>query len=281
MGKLKNTTVVVTGGAMGIGFATAKRILADGGIVTIWDINETALADAQRELKQISGSVFCHLCDITRATDVSNCAKVAEREMGSVDVLINNAGAVRVGRFCSHPPSDWEQLTKINLLSMYYTIYAFLPKMYERNRGQVINISSGAGLTGFPDLAVYCATKWAVYGLTESLRLEALEDRKKGITFTSVHPGILKKGMFQGSRLNWLGELLVPRIESHDDIAKIIVNRGIKKRKSVVIKPWTLHIGPIVRALFPDIFLNKLMILMGSGSSMQGWTGRQPVDSQR
>jgi len=280
MGKLKNTTVVITGGAMGIGLATAKRTLADGGTVSIWDINEGALADARRELMEISDSVFCHMCDITSEEDVRTHAKIAEKEMGKVDILINNAGAVKVGRFCSHPPSAWEQLTKVNLLSMYYTIYAFLPRMYERNKGQIINISSGAGLTGFPDLAVYCATKWAVYGLTESLRLEAMEDKKNGVAFTSVHPGILKKGMFQGSRMNWLGELLLPRIETHDDIAKIIVNRGIKKKRSVVIKPWTLYIGPIVRAIFPDIILNKLMILVGSGSSMKSWTGRQSVDNR-
>ncbi len=278
MGKLKNTTVVITGGAMGIGFATARRILADGGMVTVWDINAAALADARRELEAVSDAVFCHGCDITDEEDVRKHADIAQQEMGRVDILINNAGAVKVGRFCSRPPSDWEALTRVNLVSMYYTIHAFLPEMYQRNSGQIINISSGAGLTGLPDLAVYCATKWAVYGLTESLRLEGLADRKKGVVFTSVHPGILKKGMFEGSRMNWLGELLLPRIETHDDIAKIIVNRGIKKKRHVVIKPWTLYLGPIVRGLFPDILLNKLLLLVGSARSMQRWTGRPPMD---
>ncbi|TFH39177.1 MAG: SDR family NAD(P)-dependent oxidoreductase, partial [Chrysiogenales bacterium] len=196
-----------------------------------------------------------------------------KRDIGDVDILINNAGTVTAGRFTSHPVESWDRLTKINLNSIYYTTSVFLPDMYRRNKGHIVNISSGAGLVGLPDLAVYCATKWAVYGFTESLRLEAMADRKNGVRFSSVHPGILKKGLFEGSRMNFLGELLLPRVERHDDIAKAVVNRALKKRRCTVKKPWSLHLGQVARALMPDIVLNRLLIIAGAGQCMQEWSG--------
>lgn len=274
MKNLSGKKAVITGGAMGIGQATAKRLLQAGCSVTIWDFDEDALKNAEKELQIPGGSVYCHLCDITSEERVNQLAQQAETDMGQVDILINNAGCVASGRFCSHPPSVWERETKVNLIAMYYTTYAFLPGMYARNSGHIVNISSGAGLSGMPDLAVYCATKWAVYGLTESLRLEALRDRKFGVRFSSVHPGILRQGMFEGTKLNLLGEILLPRVKTHDDIAGVIVEKALRKNRTMVMKPRSLQIGLILRAFFPDIVLNWMLLIAGAGKSMQGWTGR-------
>lgn len=225
----------------------------------------------------MSDRLYMYTCDISDKSMVEKKAKQTLKDLGRMDVLINNAGTVFAGRFCDVSSEQWDRLTSINLNSIYYTTGAFLPDMYRRNSGHVINVSSGAGLVGLPDLSVYCATKWAVYGFTESLRLEAMADKKSGISFTSVHPGILKEGLFEGSRLNLLGEILLPRVNKHDDIAKAVINRGVKKKRAVVKKPRNLHIGPFARAFIPDYFLNRLLILAGADRCMSEWRGHDKI----
>ncbi len=271
---IRGKKAVVTGGAMGIGFATCRRLLMDGCDVTIWDMNEAALKDAKANFERLGGGkVFAYQCDVTDKIRVKELAVQAEKDMGQVDILINNAGYVKTGRFCSHPVEDWERETDVNLVSMYYTIQAFLPGMYKRNLGHIINISSAAGVIGVPDLAVYCATKWAVWGLTESLRFEAILD-KKNIRYTSIHPHFLKTGMFEGGRLNFLGELVVPRVEKHDTIAEAIVEKALKKGRNVIKIPPMLHIGVISRALLPDFIVGRILLFMGLGRGMKEWVGR-------
>jgi len=275
MTQLNGKKAIVTGGAMGIGLATSKRLIREGCDVTIWDMNEDAMDDAKKELEAIgSAKVFAYKCDVTDKKRVLELAEQAEKDMGQVDVLINNAGYVRSGRFCDYPVEAWERETDVNLTSMYYSIHAFLPGMYERNSGHIVNISSAAGLVGVADLAVYCATKWAVYGLTESLRLEAIADKKSGVKFSSIHPNFLKYGMFEGGDLNILGRLLIPRVESHDDIAKDIVEKALKKNRHVVKHPKTLHLAVITRALMPASVIPYMMYILGGANSMKKWVGR-------
>lgn len=280
MKDLKGRKALVTGGAMGIGLATCKRLLREGCEVTVWDMNPTALEDARRELSAL-GTVHAHLCDVTDKPRVLELCGQAEKDMGQVDILINNAGFVKAGGFCDHPIEDWERETAVNLTSMYYTIHSLLPGMYRRNLGHIVNISSSAGLMGVADLAVYCATKWGVFGLTESLRYEALRDKKNGIKFTSVHPIFLKTGMFEGGTLNILGNLLIPSIESHDEVAEAIVERGLKKNHHVIKLPMTLQLVFIARALLPDSAMNIVARIMGIGGSMSKWVGRPGSEHAR
>lgn len=273
MTELKGATAVVTGGAMGIGFETARRLLQAGCRVTIWDIHQEKLEETRESLETIGPALSCSVCDVSDGEQVRQAALEAQSEMGKVDILINNAGCVVPGRFCDQPLELRIKETYVNLISMYYTTYAFLPGMLERNKGHVVNISSGAGLMGMPDLAVYCATKWAVYGFTESLRFEAMSDKKNGVRFSSVHPGIIRQGLFEGSRLNPLGELLIPRVKKHDDIAKIVVEKALKKNRYIVKYPKSLHLGVLTRGLLPDRVMGKIMMLAGGGRIMKDWTG--------
>ena len=175
---------------MGIGLATAHRLVAEHCTVTLWDIQPGALENAARELRARGGTVFTHVCDVTDKQAVYANAAITQKEMGSVDILINNAGFVRGGSFLSLTDADDERTLAVNVTALLYTIRAFLPGMYERNRGHVVNISSAAGLIGVPNLAVYAATKWAVYGLTESMRFEALQQGKNGVRWSSIHPSL-------------------------------------------------------------------------------------------
>ncbi len=270
---LRNKTVVVTGGAMGIGLATARRLVAEGCTVTLWDLNRKALKEAQHELAS-HGTVYARQCDVTDKPLVYRLAKTAEKEMGRVDILINNAGYVSGGEFLEGTDEQWERTIDVNLTALLYTTRAFLPGMYQRNSGHVVNISSAAGTIGVPGLAVYAATKWGVWGLTESLRLEALNNRKDGVKFSSIHPSYIAKGMFEGAKLGFPGRLIVPLVKDHDVIAKAIVESALKKGHFSPKRPRSVNMNLRFRALMPDSWFQHFLMLMGVGGSMKGWYGR-------
>jgi all-trans-retinol dehydrogenase (NAD+) len=272
--RLEGKCAVVTGGGMGIGFATAKRLLDEGCKVTIWDINPQALDEAKNRLPQYKEKLFCHVCDVTDKKLIYEMAKTTEKEMGRVDILVNNAGYVKGGDILAHPDEIWEKTIDINLTSLVYTIRAFLPGMYERDEGHIVNISSAAGVLGVPDLAVYSATKWGVWGLTESMRYEAWSKGKKGVKYSSIHPSYIASGLFAGAKLAFPGNLIVPLLKDHDIIAKAIVNDAVIKGKYSVRRPKTIRLVIIMRGILPDRIFQKILDIMGVTKSMKNWTGR-------
>jgi all-trans-retinol dehydrogenase (NAD+) len=273
---LLKTCAVVTGGAMGIGFATSKRLLQEGAIVTIWDLNAQAIEEAVRQLSEY-GKVFGHPCDVTEKERVLELAATAKREMGRVDIVINNAGYVKGGDFLERPVADWEKTIAVNLTALVYVTAALLPDMYERNFGFIVNISSAAGMIGVPNLAVYSATKWAVWGLTESLRMEAHNRGKNGVKFASIHPCFLAKGMFEGAQLGFPGRWIVPLVKDHDVIAKAIVESALKKERYSPKRPRSLKLVLLLRSL-PDKWFQWLLGVLGVAQSMKTWRGRQTLN---
>lgn len=271
---LEGTSAVVTGGAMGIGFATCKRLLEEGVTVTIWDLNSTALKKAKRELSTF-GKVYAYQCDVANKKSVYKLATVAMKEMGRVDILINNAGYVSGGEFLDRPDEHWEKTVNVNLNALLYTTRAFLPGMYKRNSGHIVNISSAAGTIGVAGLAVYTATKWAVWGLTESLRMEALSNGMSDVKFSTIHPGYIASGMFEGTKLGIPGRWIVPLVKNHDVIAKAIVEDALKKGKYSPKRPRTVNLNLRFRALMPDRWFQRFLILMGVEGSMETWRGRK------
>ena len=272
--ELKGKRAIITGAAIGIGFATAKLLVQQNAAITIWDINEKELNRAKFELENLGGKVFIHICDVTDKKRVYELAELAKKEMGGIDILINNAGYVKGGELLDQSDEVWEKTINVNLTSMIYTIRAVLPEMYERNSGNIVNISSASGLLGVAGLSVYAATKWAVWGLTESMRYEAWNNGKNGVRWSSIHPSYLAKGMFEGAKLGFLGNLIVPLVKSHYVIARAIVYGALKRGKYSVRRPRSLRSAIILRGILPDVLFQKLMIVLGVHKSMESWKGR-------
>jgi len=270
---LQDKCAIVTGGAMGIGLATCKRLLGEGVKVTIWDIDQAALKASKKELAKL-GKVYFYQCDVTNKRQVQKQIKIAQKEMGRVDILINNAGYVSGGDLLDHPIEDWEKTIDVNLKALLYTTYAVLPEMYKRDEGHIVNISSAAGTIGVAGLSVYAATKWAVWGLTESLRMEALNNGKSGVKYSTIHPGYIATGMFEGAKLGIPGRWIVPLVKNHDVIAKAIVEDALKKEKLSPKRPRTVNLNLRFRALMPDRWFQRFLILMGVAGSMKSWYGR-------
>ncbi|MBE2279941.1 MAG: SDR family NAD(P)-dependent oxidoreductase [Ignavibacteriaceae bacterium] len=272
--ELKGKRAVVTGGAMGIGYSTVLRLLNEGCVVTIWDINPEKLAEAQQALNS-KGIIFAHQCDVTDKNRVYELGEIAVMEMGGVDILVNNAGYVASGYFLENTDEQWEKTISVNLTSFIYTIRAFLPQMNERNSGHIVNISSASSVIGVPGLAVYTASKWAVWGLTESLRFESKKLGKKGVKFSTVHPSYIKTGMFEGAKIPFPGGLIVPLVKNHDVIAKTIVERILKRGALSPKKPWTVNLAMMMRGFLPDPIFQKMIELLKISDSMKTFKGRE------
>jgi all-trans-retinol dehydrogenase (NAD+) len=271
---LSGKIAVITGAGMGIGLATARRLVGQGCAVAIWDINRSALDAASTELRGLGGKVADLICDVSDAGAVRAAADQTVRELGPVDILINNAGYVRGGDLLDVPESELTKTVAVNLTALLHTTRAFLPGMYERNLGHVVNISSAAGILGVPDMAAYSAAKWGVWGLTESLRHEARNRGKLGVRFSSIHPSYIATGMFEGARMRGLGALLVPQVKDHDVIARCIVEGALKKGKSRLIRPRSVWLAILLRGLLPDSWFQAAIRLLDVHRSMSSWKGR-------
>ena len=270
---VKNKIVLVTGAAKGIGLATVKRLLKKEAKVILWDFQADDLANTVQSLKNEGHDIFSQVCDVTNKQQVYANADIIREEVGEVDILINNAGTVYTGYMLDRTDEELENMINVNFTSMIYTIRAFLPSMLDRNFGHVINISSASALVGAPKLAIYAATKWAVMGLTESLRLEAIKMGKKGVKFSSVHPNFLKKGLFEGTKLNFLGSIFAPGVKSHDTVAKVIVNKAIRWGFHSPKVPWIMNQSVLLRALLPSSLLIKFGNIYGLNNMMDEYTG--------
>ncbi len=270
---LKNKIVLVTGAAKGIGLATVKRLLKKEAKVILWDFQPDDLNIAVQSLKNEGHDVFSQVCDVTNKEQVYDNAEVIKKEIGDIDILINNAGTVYTGYMLDRSDAELENMINVNFTSMIYTIRAFMPAMLEKNKGHIVNISSASSLIGAPKLAIYAATKWAVMGLTESLRMEAIKMGKKGVKFSSVHPNFLKKGLFEGTKLNFLGSIFAPGVKSHDAVAKVIVNKAIRWGFHSPKVPWIMNQSVLLRALLPSSLLIKFGNIYGVNNMMDEYTG--------
>lgn len=275
--RLNGKKAIVTGGAMGIGLATATRLLKEGCDVTLWDINEAALAEAKKTLQDVPGDgrVFAHTADVADRERVNALVDQARRDMGRIDILVNNAAFVRAGFFWERPVEDAVRQMDVNVNSLFYTIHAVLPEMIERDSGHIVNVSSGVAFVSTPGLSAYVASKWAAWGLTDVLRMEARARGKKGVIFTSVHPGNIVTGMFEGFKLNRMGALLAPPVKDHDVIARAIVESGLKRRQWVVARPRTLKLGVALRGIIPDRLGLRLAFWLGTKDCVSSYEGRR------
>ncbi|HUU03183.1 MAG TPA: SDR family NAD(P)-dependent oxidoreductase [Myxococcota bacterium] len=206
MKDLRDRVVVVTGAASGIGLATARAFARQGSRVHLVDLNADRLKDAARGITVALANA--HVVDCSDGQAVAGLADEIFSAEGRVDVLHNNAGVCCGGPACSIPLDDWRLSIDVNLWGVIHGVRAFVPRMIEAGGGHVINTASMAGLIGLPFVAPYCASKFAVVGLSESL---ALELAAHNIQVTTVCPGAVRTNVLDGGRLelpgDWLGRI--------------------------------------------------------------------------
>ncbi len=188
---LKGRHAVITGGAAGLGFGIAQRMLASGASVTLWDMNADALAKAQAAL---GAGVDTVVVNIAQHASVAEAARQTAQAHAAVDILVNSAGITGPNvKLWDYPPEAWEQVQQVNLNGLFFCCRELVPLMRARNYGRIVNIASVAGKDGNPNASAYSASKAAVIGLTKSLGKELADT---GIRVNCITPAAVKTPIF-------------------------------------------------------------------------------------
>jgi NAD(P)-dependent dehydrogenase (short-subunit alcohol dehydrogenase family) len=190
---LENRTAIVTGGARGIGFAIAQRMLKSGAKVVLWDMDKAAMDVANMSL-QASGPIYVDTVDVTDETSVGKAAAAHMRVFGKIDILVNNAGITGGNApLWELAPDVWRRVVEVNLIGPYLTCRAVAPHMMAAGYGRIVNIASIAGKEGNPNASHYSASKAGLIALTKSL---AKELATKGVLVNCITPAAAKTEMF-------------------------------------------------------------------------------------
>ena len=190
---LEQRVAIVTGGAQGIGYAVAGRMLESGAAVSLWDVDAPRLARAQEALAAL-GTVSVQVLDLADETAVAAATAATLAAHGRIDILVNNAG-ITGGNAPTWEldPAVWRRVIEVNLVAPYLTSRAVVPHMVERGYGRIVNIASIAGKEGNPNASHYSASKAGLIALTKSL---AKELATKGVLVNAVSPAAARTAIF-------------------------------------------------------------------------------------
>ena len=220
---LKTRVAVITGGAQGIGYATAERLLRSGASVVLWDINAAKLDEARRSLAAL-GPIDGSVVELTDDDAVYAAAAQVVAAHGRIDILVNNAG-ITGGNATTWEldPAVWRRVIEVNLIAPYLTCRAVVPHMLKRKWGRIVNIASVAGKEGNPNASHYSASKAGLIALTKSL---AKEVATQGILVNAIAPAVAKTAMFdqmKQSQIDYmLGKIPMGRFVEVDEIAAMV-----------------------------------------------------------
>ncbi len=184
MEKLQGKKAIITGGSRGLGKATALAFAKEGIDVAITGRDETRLKETVEELRALGVKATYAVFDVGNHEEVKTAIQQIVKDLGGVDILVNNAGIAAFGKFLEMEAEQWAKIMQTNVMGMYYVTREVLPFLIEQNQGDIINVSSTAGLSGNAGTSAYSASKFAVIGLSEALMKEVRKDNIRVCTLT-------------------------------------------------------------------------------------------------
>ena len=229
MESLKGKIALITGAGKGIGRAIAIALASEGVNVGLIARTEADLNAVAEEVKALGVKVVIAIADVSKINDVNTAVEKIQDQLGNIDILINNAGTAAFGNFLTLQPAEWENQVKVNLFGVYYVTRAVLPQMIERKTGDIINVSSTAGLNGNAVTSAYSASKFGVMGLTNSLMLEV---RKHNIRVSALTPSTVLTDLAKSANLI-TGD--AEKVMHPEDFAELIVSH-LKLNRRVFVK---------------------------------------------
>jgi len=229
MTDLKNKNALITGAGKGIGKAIAIALAEEGVNVILVARTQSDIDQLAIETSKLGVKSLALTADVSDINSINSAVEKALAEFGHIDILINNAGIGTFGNFLELEPSTWERIIQVNLMGTYYTTRAVIPNMIERKTGDIINISSTAGLNGNALTSAYSASKFAVLGLTDSLMHEM---RKHNIRVTALTPSTVATDLAIELKLT---DGNPEKVMQSEDVAELIVAQ-LKLNRRVFIK---------------------------------------------
>ncbi|WP_299251376.1 3-ketoacyl-ACP reductase [uncultured Lacinutrix sp.] len=234
MKDLKNKKAIITGGGRGLGKATAIAFAKEGIDVAITGRNESVLKETVLELEALGVNAIYSVFDVGNYDEVKTAIKSIIDTFGTIDILVNNAGIAAFGTFNDMDVKQWSQIIQTNLMGMYYVTKEVLPYLIEKNEGDIINVSSTAGLNGNASTSAYSASKFAVIGMSESLMKEV---RKNNIRVCTLTPSTIASDM--SVELGIADKDSQDSVLQPEDFAEVVV-AGLKLPRRAMLKSVAL-----------------------------------------
>jgi 3-oxoacyl-[acyl-carrier protein] reductase len=229
MQTLNGKIALVTGAGKGIGKAIALALAKEGIHVGLLARTQKDIEAVAEQVRALGIKAAVATADVSKREEVEAAVSKLQQGLGPVDILINNAGTATFGKFLELEPEEWENQIKVNVFGVYYVTRAVLPQMIERKTGDIINISSTAGKSGSPVTSAYSASKFAVFGLSESLMQEV---RKHNIRVSALAPStVVTELAYSGNLITGDAE----RVMHPEDLAELIIAQ-LKLNRRVFVK---------------------------------------------
>ena len=252
MKRLQDRVAVVTGAASGLGRATSRLLAEKGCHLALVDVDSAGLEEVAREVGALGRKTSTHLADVADADRMATLPAEVIAEQGGVHILVNNAGVSVSATFEDHTLDDLRWIVGVNLWGVIHGCRFFLPELKKADEAHIVNVSSMFGFVGVPTQSSYCATKFAVRGLTEALWAE-LQGTTVGIT--SIHPGGINTSIARSMRsydeavrASTIAGL--ERSRPPADVARILV-RAIEKNRLRAIAGWEAYASDWLKRLMP------------------------------
>ncbi|MCX8033792.1 MAG: SDR family oxidoreductase [Thermodesulfovibrio sp.] len=221
MQKLTDKVTIITGASKGIGLATAYKFAQEGSNLMLIARSENSLKNIAEDIQKKYGTkVIFTSADISKPEEIEKAFEVFTKNFSKIDILINNAGRGVFNYIQNGSIKEWKEVIDLNLTGLIYLTHLSANLMIKERKGHIVNISSVAGRIGIPGWSVYCATKWAVIGFSESIRKELL---KYNIKVTVIEPGVVKTDWGENMPEEWLKQRAQMNALAPENIAEAVL----------------------------------------------------------
>lgn len=269
MSYYQHKRVLITGAGSGIGALLAEQLGRQGAEVIVTGRRREPIEAVTRRVIAAGGQGHARLLDVSKPEQIEAFRAQLHAEIGTIDILINNAGVVFGGPFDEVSLADHLNTLQVNTLGLVAMTHAFMGDLRAASQAHLVNIASASAYIGLPFGSTYAASKWAVLGFSESLRLELKERRINNVAVTTVCPGYISTGMFDGARTPLLSPMLTP-----ERVVRSIL-RGIRQQRALVAEPPMVRGIDLLKGALPGPLWDALAKRSGIASSMKHWQGRQ------
>ncbi len=259
---------LITGAGSGIGELLAHKLASQGAEVIVTARSKAKSTPVANAIKAKGGRAHAMTLDVGKVGSFEKFRETLHDQIGPIDILINNAGVVFGGEFEKVPQEKHLDTLKVNTLGVVALSHTFLEDLIDSKQSWLVNISSASAFIGLPFGSSYAASKWAVLGFSESLRLELKERGHDNVCVTTICPSYISTGMFDGVKSPMMSPMLTPE--------KIVdsILRGMRRKASIVQEPAMVRSIDLFKGVLPRPIWDEVAKRTGISGSMRHWRGK-------